>query len=149
MENDIGLADLIQSRAEGVHQFMGQVGYEPHRVGENGGTAIGQAKLTKRRVERGEKHRFRQNLSPGQAIEQRRLASVRVADQGDDRIGRAFPPLPLKATCPAHVGQIGLELDNPIQQQTPVRLDLGLAGTAEKTEATPLPFEVGPGAHQP
>src|SRR5471030_16196 len=81
-------------------------------------------------------------------VEQRRLAGVGVAHQSDGGIGNAFAGATLQPARPAHVGQIALELDDALDEEAPVGLDLGLAGTTQKAEAAALALQVGPSANQ-
>ena len=112
------------------------------------GSTAGQLQLAQGRIERREQHVPRQNLGVGQAVEQRRLAGVGVTDQGDRRIRHALSRQALQSAGAAHVGELGLQGDDTIDQQTPVGLNLGFTRSAEETEAAALAFEVGPGADQ-
>ena len=135
VQDDIGLAHFIQGGPEGFHQFVRQVGDEADGVGDYGRPAPWQVKLAEGRVQGGEQHRLGQDVGVGQAVEQGRLAGIGVADQGDGRVRHALARQPLQAARTAHVGQLGLELDDAVDQQPPVGLDLGLARATQEAEA--------------
>ena len=63
-----------------------QVGDEADRVGQDDAPAARQAHLAHGRIERGEHLILGEHVGAGDAVEQRRLAGVGVADDGDDRI---------------------------------------------------------------
>jgi hypothetical protein len=66
----------------------------------------------------------------GEAVQQRRLAGVRVADDGDGAVAGAGSPLALRAARGGHRLQLGLELAHAPQQPPAVDLELRLTGAA-------------------
>ena len=77
-------------RAERRDQLVRQVAHEPDRVGEQREPRIRQLQPAHGRIERREQLIGGVRARAGQAIEQRRLAGVRVADQRDGRNLRAL-----------------------------------------------------------
>ena len=148
VQDDVGLAHLFQGRAEGFHQFVRQVGDEAHRVRQDGRPAVGEVQHPQGGVESGEEHVLGHDLGLGQAVEQGRLAGVRVADQRHDRIGPALSRRTLQGARAAHLHQLLLQSPDLFRQQPAVGFDLGLAGAAHDAEAAALAFQVGPGADQ-
>jgi hypothetical protein len=89
------------------------------------------------------------NLAAGQAVEQGRLASVGVADQGDGGERGALARRPVQGAGAAHLLQLELQLDDSVGDLAPVEFDLGFTGTAGAAGSAALALQVGPGAHQP
>src|SRR5439155_16237142 len=78
-----------------------------------------------------------------QRIQQRRLAHVRVARQGDRGSRGAGPSLPARLTLTTEAAQAPLEDRDPLPREPPVCLQLRLARAARADSATE-PLEVLP-----
>ena len=89
MQDEVGLARLVQRRGERVDDLVGQLADEADGVGQQVRAAV-DAQLARRRVERVEEAVADADLGAGQAVEQRRLAGVRVAGERDLRQVRAL-----------------------------------------------------------
>ena len=89
VQDEVGLARLVQRRGEGVDDLMGQLADEADGVRQQVRAAV-DAQLAGRRVQRVEEAVADADLGAGQAVEQRRLAGVRVAGEGDLRQVRAL-----------------------------------------------------------
>ena len=101
-----------------------------------------------RGIERGEQHVRRRHLGAGQPIEQGRLPGVGIADQRDDRIWHIASVRPLQGAPALDSLELPLDANDALADEATIGLDLGLAGAAEKAEATALPLKVGPRANQ-
>ena len=71
-----GVVDLLQRGAERRHQVLRQVADEAHRVGQDVLGLVREAQPSRRRVQRREELVLREDLGPGQRVQQRRLAGV-------------------------------------------------------------------------
>ena len=85
VQDEVGLDHLLERGAEGGDQHGRQIGDEADRVGQDDAPAALQAHLAHGRIERGEHLLLGEDVRAGDAVEQRRLAGVGVADDGDDR----------------------------------------------------------------
>jgi hypothetical protein len=84
MQQEIGIAQLIQCRSESCNEIFREVTDKSHRVGEDHFTAMGEMQPAARGIERFKGARRRAHLAIRQYIEQCRLAGVRVAYDGQD-----------------------------------------------------------------
>ena len=91
VDDDVGLAHLLQGCLEGGHQLVRQVRNKSHRIGQDGGAPRGQVEAAHGRIEGGEQLVLGLVLGLGQGIEQGRLAGIGVAHQGDHRKGDTAP----------------------------------------------------------
>ena len=130
MEEKVGLGHLVQRRTEGLHELVRELAHEAHRVGEEHPLAAGQVEAARRGVDGGEQTVLDEHAGVGQAVEQRGLAGVGVADQGDGRQARARAGLALGAPVLGQLAELGLELGHAPEQPAAVDLELGLARSA-------------------
>ena len=122
---------------------------KPDGVGQDDGRSVRQPDAPQRRVEGGKQHVLGQHAGPGQAVEQRRFSGVGVADDRDHRKRHLLALGAVQVAGAAHLFELALQLDDLVLQRTPVGLDLGFAGAAEKARSAALAFKVRPTADQP
>ena len=124
MHDQVGLDHLFQGRAEGRDQVGRQIGDEAHRVGDHAALAVGQLDRAHGGIERGEQQVLGHHAGARKAIEQRRLAGVGVADQGDRRQPRLFAAGAIDGARAAHTLEIALDPHDALADQAAVDLDL-------------------------
>ena len=129
MQDQVGLARLVQRRGERVDDLVGQLADEADGVGQQVRTAV-DAQLARRRVERVEEAVADADLGAGQAVEQRRLAGVRVAGERDLRQVRALALGAHRRARGADALQPAAQRGDPVARQPAVGLDLRLARSA-------------------
>ena len=102
MQEDVGLAQLLERGAERGDELRRQVADEAHRVGDDRLAVAREAQAPRRRIERREELVLDQRVGARERAQQRALAGVRVADdrqhrQAAPRAARApLRPLPLE-----------------------------------------------------
>ena len=95
-------------------------------------------------IERREELILGEHLGAGQAVEQRRLAGVRVADERDHRERHAAARFAMEVARALHVFELALELRDAVADGATVGFDLRFTGTAQEAEAAALALQVGP-----
>ncbi len=109
--------------------------------------AAGQLEATGDGIEGGEEPVLGQDAGIGERVEERGLAGVGVADDGDAGVGALASAFGLVLTHRRHGGELGLELVHPADQAPPIDLELGLAGStgadaaALLTQSPPRPTQ--------
>ena len=146
VQQQVGLAGLLERRLERGDQGVRQVADEADRVGEQGLPAPLEPPLAGAGVERGEELVLDQHARVGQGVHQRALAGVGVADQRDGRhVGPAGDLALLRAWI---LASLRLEVLDPVADQPAVFLELLLAGAAD-ADAALVARQVGPHPLQP
>ena len=136
VQQQVGVGDLLQRRAERLDQLVREVPDEPDGVGHRVDAAVGGRRTTRGRVEGREQRVLDQHPGVGQPVEQRGLAGVGVA--GDRDAGDVVAParLALDVAGAAHVLELAAELGDLGVDPAPVGLDLGLTGAAATDAVT-------------
>ena len=143
------LVDLLQRGAEGGDEQGGQVVDEADGVGEEHLPAAGNGAAPRGGIEGGEELVLGHHRRSGQRVEQRALAGVGVADEGDDRDRHVSPAVTVVLAMGMDVTQLALDVDDPFAELAAVAFELGLTGTAQTDAADALAGEVSPEAGQP
>jgi hypothetical protein len=148
MDDEVGLADLLQRRAERLDQLVRQVPDEAHRVGQRVDPALGGAGLAGSGVQGGEQRVLDQHAGPGEPIEQTGLAGVGVTRDRD--AGHRVPPAagPLGLADGRHAGDLASQPGDPRTDAPPVGLELGLTRTAQADAAVAAGRAAGLPAHR-
>ena len=148
MEDEVGQPGLLQRGPEGVDELVGQLADEADGVGEQV-VAPARAQNPRRRVQRVEEPVADAGGGAGERVEQRRLAGVGVAGQGDRGQVRALALGAHHRAAGAHPGQAALEGRDAVAGQAAVGLDLGLTraagadAAAEALQVRPQPAHAG------
>jgi hypothetical protein len=138
VHQEVGLGHLLQGGPEGLHQLVGQLADESHRVRHQQRLAPRQGEAAGGRVDGGEQPVLDQHARVGETVEERRLAGVRVADEGHRAQPGTSAGLTLGAAVVGHVPQLGLQLGRPPLEPPPVHLELGLTATETGPDAARL-----------
>ena len=146
LEQEVGLDGLGERAVERGHEVVGQLADEPHRVGEQHHLALGAHHLAGGGVERGEQAVFDEHAGPGERVEQRALARVRVAHERDAEL--ATPLAALGLTLALDGAEIAPQHRDALAHAAAVHLELGLARAA-RADAARLTLEVLPHAGEP
>jgi hypothetical protein len=138
VDEQVGLADDLERRAERLDELVGQLAHEADGVGEQHGLATGQVEAPDARVEGGEEPVLDEHAGVGQAVQQRRLAGVGVPDDRDGPVAGPGTALGLGAAGPGQGLEVGLEAAHAAEEAAPVDLELGLA-RGPRTRSAPAP----------
>ena len=95
-------------------------------------------------IQCGEEHVRREHAGLRQAIEQRRLSSVGVANQRNNRIRHSFAAVAVQLARAFDPFELSLDARDPFLDQPSVGFDLGFAGSSEEAEPPTLSLEVCP-----
>ena len=96
MDDEVGQANRVERRTERLDELVGQLAHEADGVGHQHRLAAGQRELARPRVEGDEEAVLDQDVGVGQAVEQRGLAGVGVADEGELAVAAAARGAPLQ-----------------------------------------------------
>ena len=95
MQDDVGVADLLQGRAERLDELVREVAHEADGVGQRVDPAVGCLRATDGGIERREQRVLDEDSRAREPVEKARLPGVGVAGDRDgwDRVALAFGPL--------------------------------------------------------
>ena len=125
MEEEIGLASLLERRPEAGDQSVGKIANEANGVGEEDRAPAVELPTARARIEGGEELVGRQDVGARQPIQQRALAGIGVADEGDGHVVLAGLHLPLFPAV--DLGDFGAEIVDPLLDEPAIDLELFLA----------------------
>ena len=148
MQDQVSFNNFFERSAEGIDQFVRQIGNEAHGIGQNQLPPAFQAQAPQGWVKGGEQHVLGQNIGTGQRVEQRGFSGVGVTDKRNNMRALTLSCGAVQASGTAHVFQIAFELVYPLQQHASVEFKLGFPRAAHKASTATLSLKVGPGPHQ-
>ena len=126
MEDQVGEHGLLEGRLEGLDQLVGQLLDEADGVGQQV-VAAGELEAAGGRVEGVEEPVPHPDLGAGQRVQQRRLAGVGVAGEGDPRQRGALAPGAHHAAVALEPAEPAAQGRDPVAGEAAVGLDLALA----------------------
>ncbi len=130
VQQEVGLLHLFERRLERGHQVGGQFLNETNGVGEEHLAPVGQPHQAGRRIEGDEQRVLDLHLRVGQGMEQGRFAAVRIADDGDHRVGDALASLATQGSLLADLLDLLVQLADPVANAPAVTLEFLLAGAS-------------------
>ncbi len=148
VNDEIGGSNLLQRGPEGGDQIRWQIGDKAHRVGQDGRPGGGQRELSHGGIERGEQLILCRHPCPGQPIEQRRLAGIGVADQGDHRIRHPAARGAMQPACAFDRFKLAFDARDALVDAPAIELDLAFTRTTDEAHTATLPLQMGPGSNQ-
>ena len=128
-EQQVGGARLLERRGEGVDQKVRQLADEADRVGDQV-VAVAMAKRAGGRIERLEEAVAHRHAGVGERVQQRRLAGVGVAGQGEQRHIGAHAARTLRAPRARHALDAAAQGLDALADDAAIDLELLLAGAA-------------------
>src|SRR5690606_1910830 len=137
-----------QRGTEGGDQVGGQVGNEANGIGQDHQRSMRKHDPAQRRIKRREQHVLGHHGRAGQAVEQRRLASIGVAYKRNDRKRHLTALGSVQVACTSNCLKLPLDARDAVLQQTTVGFDLGFTRAAHEAATATLAFQVSPTANE-
>ena len=128
VQKKIGVFELFKRCLERLDELMRQLSNEADRVGDHDIQRVGHREKARRRVQRVKQAVIRGNARAGQRVQKRRLARVRVADDGDDGNFILAAAVALRGAHAAHLFKVRLQLVDLSVDVAAVGLKLRFAG---------------------
>lgn len=144
VKNDVRLDHFFQRRPKRRDQHGRKVGDEADGVGKHRLAAVRKCQCAQRGIECREQHVHGLYIGTGQTVEQRRLARIGVADQGDYAIRHPLAARAVQAACRLYFSDLVLDANDTFADHAAVGLDLGFARSPEKAKTAALAFEMSP-----
>ena len=119
MQEEVGLAHLIESALEGVHEVVGQLAYESHRVGQQEGQIV-HDDFTYRSVQGGKELVLGKHLALGKEIHECGLAHIGIAHKS--HTDHTATVAALGGLLTVYLGQALLEQRHAVEDDTAVHL---------------------------
>ena len=130
MQQKIGFNDLFERCVKGLHERMRQLLNETHGIGHEDFAAVRELKRARRRVERRKELVLGENVCARQGVQERRLAGVRIADEGGDGDARSAAALAMQQALLLEPHDLALDVVDTTTDATTVDFELCLAGAA-------------------
>ena len=128
VQQKVGVFEFLERCLEGLDQLVRQLADKADRVGDHDIQRVGHREKARRRVQRVKQAVIRGNARAGQRVQKRRLARVRVADDGDDGNFILAAAVALRGAHAAHLFKVRLQLVDLSVDVAAVGLKLRFAG---------------------
>ena len=139
MNEQIGLAHLVQGRFEGLHQVVGQFADESYCIGQQERQVV-DGDFTNRRVERGEEFVLGKDLGLAEQVHQRRFAHVGISDECHAHHLTAV--LPLRSHLSVDAFEVFAQQGDAVIDDSAVGLNLRLTCTTVRSSTAALAVKV-------
>ena len=146
VQQEVGVGDFLQRRPERLDELVREAADEADGVGDEGGVASAQPQPPRGGIERREQAVLHEHVGVGEPVEQRRLACVRVADEGDGRESRRRRRLALRGAVLGDAVEVAFELRDTREDATTIDLELRLTGPRVPTGRRRPPRPAGSAA---
>ena len=130
VDEQVGFGRHFERRLERLDELVRQLADEPDGVGQQHRLASRAAQAPGSGVERREQPVLDEHAGVGEVVQQRRLAGVRVPDDGHVAEPDAAPTLALVGAVAVDLAELVLELVDAALDPAPVDLELRLTGAA-------------------
>ena len=110
MEQHVRIFQLLKRCLEGFDELVRKLADKADRIGDHDIKRVAHREQARGRVQRVEQSVVRRDACAGQRIEKRRLARVRIADDGDDGDLIFLPAIPLRRAHAAHLLKVSFKL---------------------------------------